>query len=118
MSATYAAFFLSCAIGTALLAQQQPNFSGIWNLNAGESDYSDKRASKPDRLVITVQQKGDSLKYRLDRQKDGKKGSFEVEMTIGGPPYESDAAGVVTAQWRGDKLEVQTVYNPGQDRQS
>jgi len=41
-----------------------------------------------------------------------------VDLRIGGREYESDAAGVVTAAWKGDKLEVRTLYNPGQDRQS
>ena len=30
-----------------------PNFSGTWKLNVAESDYSDKRAVVPDRLVLT-----------------------------------------------------------------
>jgi len=99
-------------------AQQHPNFSGTWNLNVAASDFSDKRASVPDRLVLTVQQSGDALKYRCDREKDGKKHHYDVDLTIGGPPYESDAAGVVTAEWKGDKLEIPTLFNPGQDRQS
>jgi hypothetical protein len=36
----------------------------------------------------------------------------------GGPPYESDAAGVVSLEWKGEALIVSTLYNPGQDRQS
>ena len=108
---------LLCVAGISV-AQQHPDFSGTWNLNVADSDYSDKHAVVPDRLVLTVQQSGDALKYRLAREKDGKKTHYDVELTISGPPYESDAAGVVTAEWKGDKLEIPTLFNPGQDRQS
>lgn len=113
-----AALFLSFAAATILCAQQHPDFSGNWSLNAAASDYGAKSASKPDRLTLNIQQKGDALKYHFERQKDGKKGAFDVDLKIGGREYESDAAGVVTAAWKGDKLEVNTLYNPGQDRQS
>ena len=74
-------------------------------MSVADSDYSDKRAVVPDRLVLTVQQSGNALKYRFAREKDGKKTQYDVELTIGGPPYESDAAGVVTAEWKRDRLE-------------
>ena len=32
--------------------------------------------------------------------------------------YESDAAGIVMAEWKGDGLIVSILYNPGSDRQS
>ena len=108
---------LICFAGIAV-AQQHPDFSGTWNLSVANSDYSDKRAVVPDRLVLTVQQSGDALKYRFAREKDGKKTHYDVDLTIGGPPFESDAAGVVTAEWKGGKLEIPTLLNPGQDRQS
>ena len=114
MKLLHAAFILA----TIATAQQRPNFSGTWKINVAESDYSDKRASAPDRLVFTIQQKGDKLKYQVTREKDGKKGYFEVDVTIGGSAYESDAAGIVSASWKGDKLEIPTLFNPGQDRQS
>jgi hypothetical protein len=87
-------------------------------MNLAASDYSEADAKKPDRFTISIQHKGDALKYRVDREKDGKKDRFEVDLNIGGSPFESDAAGVVSAEWKGDRLEVQTLYNPGQDRQS
>ncbi len=104
-------------VGIAV-AQQHPNFSGTWNLNVADSDFSDKRAVVPDRLVLTVQQSRDTLKFRFAREKDGKKSHYDVDLTISAPPYESDAAGVVTAEWKGDKLEIPTLFNPGQERQS
>jgi hypothetical protein len=69
-------------------------------------------------MTLTIQQKGDHFKYRLEREKDGKKASFDVDVSAGGAPFESDAAGVITLQWKGDVLAVDTLYNPGQDRQS
>lgn len=98
--------------------QSKPDFSGVWTLNKAESDYSDPRAAVPDRLVRTVKQKGENLKYKVQRERGGQKGEFEVDLDIGGSPYESDAAGVVSAEWNGTTLVLKTLYNPGSDRQS
>jgi len=76
---------LICVAGISV-AQQHPDFSGTWNLNVADSDFSDKRAVVPDRLVLTVQQSGNALKYRFAREKDGKKTHYDVELTIGGAP--------------------------------
>jgi hypothetical protein len=99
-------------------AQSKPNFSGTWRLNLDASDYSSPTANRPDKMTLTVQQKGDRFKYKLEREKDGKKGGFDVDVAVGGAPYESDAAGIVSMEWKGDALMVSTLYNPGQDRQS
>ena len=87
-------------------------------MNITDSDYSDKHASVPDRIVLVIQHNGDSFKYHLERTKDGKKGSYDVDLTIGGEPLVSDEAGIVKVEWKGDRLEIQTLYNPGQDRES
>jgi hypothetical protein len=109
-----AAVAIFCA---TLWAQPKPDFSGKWILNAAESDYG-SGAQVPDRLVRTVEQRGSSLKYKVEREKDGRKGSFDVDLKIGGAPYESDAAGVVTAEWSGSTLVVKTLFNPGSDHAS
>jgi hypothetical protein len=106
-----------CAV-LATVAAENPNFSGVWQLNKTESDYGAKGASLPDRLTRTVQQKGNSLKYKVEREKDGRKGSFEVEVEIGGQPFESNEAGVVSASWHGQTLSIETLFNPGSDRSS
>lgn len=110
--------YLLVAVAGIVVAQSKPDFSGTWKLNLAESDYSAPAASKPDELIRIVHQKGDQLKFKMERQKAGRKVSFEVELTIGGPPFESDAAGVVTAEWSGRTLVVSYLYNPGSDRQS
>ena len=110
--------FLALAVSGLLAAQSHPNFSGTWKLNVAESDYSDKRAVVPDRLVFTIQLKNDRLKWHNDWAKGDRKNNFDVDLTIGGSPYESDAAGIVTAEWKGDTLIVSILYNPGSDRQS
>jgi len=102
----------------AAVAAENPNFSGVWQLNKTESDYGAKGASLPDRLTRTVQQKGNSLKYKVEREKDGRKGGFEVEVEIGGQPFASDEAGVVSAEWHGQTLTIETLFNPGTDRSS
>jgi hypothetical protein len=54
----------------------------------------------------------------VEREKDGKKGSFEVDLVIGGSPFASDEAGVVEAEWKDQILSIKTLYNPGSDRES
>ena len=109
--------FLCLALAACAAAQSKPNFSGTWSLNRADSDYS-AGGSLPDRLVRTVQHNGKSLRYTVEREKDGRKGSFDVELEIGGAPYESDAAGIVTAEWSGATLVIKTLYNPGTDREA
>ena len=98
--------------------QTRPNFSGTWKLNAAESDFSDKRIAVPDRLVWKLQQQGDDLKYSVEAERQGKKNAYNLEVRIGGEPFESDAAGIVSVKWTGDSLAVDTLYNPDNDRRS
>jgi hypothetical protein len=109
--------FIFC-IALFASAQTKPNFSGTWRLNLDASDYSAPGVSRPDKITLTVQQKEDRFKYKFEREKDGKKGAFDVDVTVGGNAYESDAAGIVSMEWKGAALIVSTLYNPGQDRQS
>lgn len=113
------AVILGVLVAISAWPASKANFSGTWTLNQAESDYSNASASIPDRLTRTIQQAGDHLKYRVEREKAGRKGSFEVELDIGsGTPYESDAAGIVTAEWKAEALVLHTLFNPGSDRQS
>jgi hypothetical protein len=97
-------------------AQMHPDFSGTWLLNQAESDY---RANKPpERMVRTIKQKGDKLSYKVEWVRNGKKGGFEADLTIGGQGYESDAAGVVSAEWKGSSLVITTLFNPDSDHPS
>jgi hypothetical protein len=99
-------------------AQSKPNFSGTWRLNLNASDYRAPSAARPDKMTLTIQQKGDHFKYRLDREQNGKKGGYDVDVSVGRAPYESDEAGVVSIEWKGEALIVNILYNPGQERQS
>jgi uncharacterized protein len=96
----------------------KPNFTGTWRLNLAESDFSDPHAAKPDSLVRTVQQEGDSLSYKVQRQVQGRKAEFQVDLIIGGRAFESNQVGIVTARWEGETLSIRTVTNPGGDRQT
>src|SRR5258708_31689801 len=109
--------FLALAVSGLLAAQSHPNFSGTWKLNVAESDYSDKRAVVPDRLVLTIQLKNDRLKWHNDWAKGDKKNNFDVDVTIGGSPYQSDSAGIVPVEWKGDALIVSILLKPGGDPQ-
>ena len=62
--------FLLFAIAGLVGAQSHPNFSGTWKLNVAESDFNDKRAVVPDRLVLTIQHKNDKLKFKNEWQKE------------------------------------------------
>ena len=107
---------LVCAI--LICGQNKPDFSGTWKLNAVESNFSDKRTSAPDLLVWTLQLETNHVTYRVHSERQGRKTEFEADTEIGGEPFESDAAGIIRFQWKGSSLAVDTLYNPGQDRQS
>jgi putative CocE/NonD family hydrolase len=94
------------------------NFTAAWKLNPAASDFSDPHASRPDSMTCTVQQNGNALHYKVDREQGGKKTGFTVDLKIGGAPFESNAAGVVNARWEGDALLVKTMFNPGTPRQA
>jgi hypothetical protein len=109
--------FLFLALSGVAAAQSKPNFTGDWKLNSAASDYPGN-PSIADRLTRTIKQDADALWYKIVREKDGKTGEFEVDLKIGGAAYESDAAGVVTAEWQGETLVIKTLFNPGSDQAS
>jgi|SRR5271165_2921421 len=105
------------ALAAIAAAQQHPNFTGTWTLNLAESDFSDKHASAPSSLVLTVHHQGDDFRYDLVREKDGKKGRGHTDLVIG-IPLEQSAGGTAAAEWKADKLEFKLIYNPGEATQS
>jgi hypothetical protein len=107
------AFVYALAFG-----QAQPNFSGTWKLSIPESDYSDRRVARPDSLVWKIEHRAEHLKYTVDREQQGKKNGFVADLEIGGEAFESDEAGIITAQWRGNSLIVDTLYNPNSERRA
>src|SRR5438045_474282 len=100
---------LALALTACVAAQTHPDFSGTWVLNPAESNYRANKPNMPDRLVRTIKQKGNRLSYKVASERQGKKGGFEVDLTIGGEGYESDAAGVVSAEWKGSTLVITTL---------
>ena len=109
---------LALALTACAAAQTHPDFSGTWVLNPAESNYRANKPNMPDRLVRTIKQKGNHLSYKVESERQGKKGGFEVDLTIGGEGYESDAAGVVSAEWKGSTLVITTLFNPTSDHPS
>lgn len=106
-------FALLAVFASIAYAQQHPNFGGTWILNRAESDFTDKHASAPDRLVLTVHHKGDDLRYDTVREKDGKKSQGHLDLSIGNPnPLGGE--GTASADWKGDKLEFKLLNNAGQ----
>ena len=109
---------LAIAVLTASAwAQSAPDFSGVWKLNPAASDFSDHGAV-PDRLVRTLRQKGNTLRYNEEWAKGERKNHFDIELEFGGPPDESDAAGIVKVERKDATLLVNILYNPGTDRQA
>jgi hypothetical protein len=85
------------------VAAEHPNFSGTWKLNLAESDFSDKHASAPDNLTLTVHQNGTDLRYDSQREKDGGKSQGHVDLTIG-VSLDLNSGATAAANWTGDKL--------------
>ena len=108
-------FFLAAAVA---LAQNKPDYSGNWKLNAEESNFTDKRTRAPDHLTWNIRQVKNHIYYKVAAERDGKKNAFEADAEIGGEPFESDAAGIIRFRWNGANLAVDTLYNPGQERQT
>jgi hypothetical protein len=110
---------LLCVLAPAFLAaQSHPDFTGTWKLNVAESDFSDKRFVVPDRLVYTLRQKGDSMKFGMDSEARGRKNKWTIDLAIGGSPHVSDEAGIINAEWKGNKLVLDVLYNPDNERRS
>jgi hypothetical protein len=99
-------------------AQPPPNFSGTWKLNASESNLTDRRVAAPDSLIWKIEQRGDHFSYTIERVGQSKKSGFTAQIDIGGGPFESDEAGIITARWQGPNLLVDTLYNPGNERRA
>jgi len=68
--------------------------------------------------VWTLRQAANHVTYKVQSERNGKKNEFEADADIGGEPFESDAAGIIRFQWKGSSLAVDTLYNPGKDRES
>jgi len=98
-------------------AAQHPNFSGTWTLNLAESDFTDKHASAPDTLVLTVHENGDDVKYRSQREKQGKKSEGHVDVTIGLSGNQIGGDGTASAEWKAEKLEFKLIQNAGEETQ-
>lgn len=113
---TLSRIVLFSAVAAIAAAQQHSNFSGTWNLNLAESDFSDKHASAPDSLVMSVHHKGDDFRYDTVRQKDGKKSQGHLDLTIG--LSIDQTGGTAAAEWKADKLEFKLLNNAGQAVQS
>jgi hypothetical protein len=118
MSHLTRAGLLALALTLCAASQTHPDFSGTWVLNSVESNYRANKPNMPDHLVRTIKQKGDRLSYKVESERNGKKGGFDVNLTIGGEGYESDAAGVVSAEWKGSSLVITTLLNPDSDHPS
>ena len=99
----------------------KPDFSGRWTLNVAASEFPGPRPSSATLSVVrTVEQKRTELRLKIERLSNGQKSGFNfVTIPIGGAqPHVSNEAGIITAQWNGDTLHFNYLYNPGTERQS
>jgi hypothetical protein len=102
-------------------AQATPDFSGTWKLNIDDTEFPAARPSPATFSVVrTVEQKRTELRLKIERVNNGRKSGFDfVTIPIGGgPPHESDEAGIISAEWKGATLHFTYLYNPGTARQS
>ena len=112
---------LCLAIAVTPWAQAKPDFSGKWKLNIDESEFPGTRPSPAAfSAVRTVEQKRTDLRLKIERLNNAQKSGFNfVTIPIGGgAPHESDEAGIISAEWKGDVLHFNYLYNPGTARQS
>lgn len=77
-----------------------------------------QRAPPPDKLTWILKQKNNQLKYTVEGEQQGKKNVFTADVSIGGEPYESDAARIISAEWKDDSVAVNTLYNPDNERRA
>lgn len=100
--------------------QSTPDFSGTWTLNIDETEFTGARPSPATfRAVRTVEQKPHELRLKIERTSNGQKSGFDfVTIPIGHGQHVSNEAGIITAQWRGETLHFDYLYNPGTERQS
>lgn len=99
----------------------KPDFSGRWTLNVAASEFPGARPSSATLSVVrTVEQRRTELRLKIERLSNGQKSGFNfVTIPIGGgQPHVSNEAGIITAQWNGDTLHFNYLYNPGTERQS
>ncbi len=89
---------------------QKPNFSGTWKLNGTASKFPN---GNPPVMTRTVEQKGDSLHYKMERDINGTKSGFDIEVSIGDANPEAAA----TAVWEGAVLVVTLISAPQHLRQ-
>ena len=109
------------AIAFTPWAQSKPDFSGTWKLNIDETEFqSAKPASATFSAVRTVEHKRNELRLKVERVRNGQKSGFNfVTIPIDtGRAHESNEAGIITAQWKGETLHFDYLYNPGTDREA
>jgi hypothetical protein len=108
------------AIAITSWAQSTPDFSGKWKLNIDETEFAGAKPSAATfSAVRTVEQKQKELRLKVERTVNGQKSGFGfVTIPIGGGEHVSNEAGIITAQWRGETLHFNYLYNPGTERQS
>ena len=110
---------LILALGSS--PQSKPDFSGTWKLNIDETEFPGAKPSAEGfSAVRTVEQKARELRLKVERVINRQKSGFNfVTIPIGtGEPHQSNEAGIITAEWRGDTLHFAYLYNPGTERQS
>ena len=101
--------------------QATPDFSGKWTLNLDETEFTGTKPSPTSYSVVrTIDQKPRQLRLKIERSIGGQKSGFDfVTIPIGGgQPHVSNEAGIITAQWKGETLHFDYLYNPGTERES
>lgn len=99
-------------------AQSKPNFSGTWTLNPAASEFPDPRVTPADRLVWTILHKGENVACKVEAKVKDQNIAFEYDVDIAGSPHASNEAGVISMEWKGRSLIVQTLYNPQRENAS
>jgi len=109
------------ALALTSWAQPKPDFSGTWKVNIEETEFQGPKPSPATYSAVrTVEQRQKDVRLKIERIIRGQKSGFNfITIPIGaGEPHVSDAAGIITAEWRGETLHFNYLYNPGTERES
>ena len=89
----------------AVAADEKPNFTGDWKLNAEKSDFFGQPG--PSSLAVRIDHKEPAFKYSVTGSMDGNEFEESAEVTIGGGENTASNGMTLKAHWEGKVLVVE-----------
>ena len=104
-----AGLLILSALGAASMANDPPDFSGLWKLNSGSSDFAGETA--PESKIQRVEQRGNSLDVTIDEISGGNPAHGTSHYTLDGKEGVNVVFGnplKATVTWEGAVLVMRT----------